>query len=179
MQGAIAIKEKILSDAKAEAERIIADAKERAEMIVDSGKAAAEAHVEKQQEIIDGIYNEVMTKRKVVTELECRKLRLNEKRKTLDEIFDIALTKLKNIDADKYRVLIKAMLKVRDSGDKVIISVKDKELLKGICPDADASGSFDKGIILSGASFDKNLTFENEMAAIKDEMEGEISREIG
>jgi len=180
MQGAEAIREKIIADANAEAESIVNAAKYKAETIIAAGKAAADAHTREQQVIIDGYYEGVIAKKKVATELECKKLRLNEKRRVLDEIFKTALDKLSNMDADKYRRLIKAMLdKHREKGDKVIISAKDKDILKDVCAGAEVSGDFGKGIILEGLSFDKNLTLENEIASMKGELETEIGRLIG
>ena len=177
MQGMDAIKDKIISDAKSEAAEIVAEAKKKAEAIIAVGEKETDEYIRAHVGDKDDMYVSLIQRRRVVTELECRKLRLREKRKALDGVFSAAYDKLKGMSDDRYRKLISAILKMHaEEGDKIIISKNDKAVLKDI--GAEATGNFEKGVILSGVNYDKNLTLESELNLLKDELETEIGKLI-
>lgn len=75
-----------------------------------------------------------------------------------------------------------------DDGDVVVISENDKNVLTKAVFDkisakigkkltlSDTFGNFKGGVMLLGKGVDKNLTFESELALLRDEVEPEVAK---
>lgn len=186
-----AIIDKIIGDAQAKADSFIADAKEKADEILSLSAEQCKAYLATSQTETYRMCEDVEARAKTVADLDARKLQLGAKSQILNRVFERALEKLKDLDGDRAKELLFAMLdKVAEDGDVVTVCESEKDLLtkdeisafaeqKGITLTlADEYGNFDGGLILTGKGVDKNLTYNVEIDALRDEVETEIAKEI-
>lgn len=186
-----AIIDKIIGDAQAKADSFIADAKEKADEILSLSAEQCKTYLATSQTETYRMCEDVEARAKTVADLDARKLQLGAKSQILNRVFERALEKLKDLNGDRAKELLFAMLdKVAEDGDVVTVCESEKDLLtkdelsafakkKGITLTlADAYGNFDGGLILTGKGVDKNLTYNVEIDALRDEVETEIAKEI-
>lgn len=188
MDGKDAIIGKILDDAYRDAEATIAEAKEQAKAILERAENDAKVYAEKQNALISKEREDLLKRRKTVSELEGKKLFLKAKQEILDACFKRALALIRGLSEKEYLKLIEGMLKEAADGDVVTAAACDKAVVTKEFIDAyakkrkiklvlsDEYGGFSGGIILSSIDVDKNLTLEVEIASLRAETEPEISK---
>lgn len=179
---------KILDDAYRDAQSTIAEAKEQAKAIQANAENDAKIFAEKQNASITAETEDLIKRRRTVSELEVKKLILKAKQDLLDACFNKAMQSVRALPKERYLKLIEGMLKEATDGDTVTVSVADKAYITKDFIEAYAKGrkislsinkdygDFLGGIILSSKGLDKNLTLEVEIAALRNEMEPEINR---
>jgi V/A-type H+-transporting ATPase subunit E len=179
---------KILSDADERAEGILRDAHQKA------GESIAKANADGREdrkiaETQASLKIPELKRRSVsVAELEVKKQALAARQQALGETFDKAVDKLCALPDDKYLAIISAMIKANATdGDVVVISSNDKKrittaYLASLAKEMGISltlsktfGDFKGGIILESSGCDKNMTFEVEMASLREEIEPKVS----
>ncbi len=185
-----AIVEKIICDAQHKAESFIDDAKQKADDILATTAEQCKAYLFSSKVETDRMCDDIESRSNTVAELDAKKLILGAKIKIIDAIFARALERVRELDEERYKALLIGMLNIAEDGDVITLSAREKELLtkddvdnfakkKGIkLTLSDKSGDFDGGMILSGKGVDKNLTFDTEIAIIRDEMETSIAKEV-
>lgn len=176
----------ILDGANAEAENVLAEAKKRVEQIkADDEEFAKKTEADKNNKIAE---NElaILSRRRLVAELDVRKAVLAKKQEKLAEAFKTALEQISSSEVS-YRAFITEILKQYASdNDTVVVSEKDKERIPASFVSAfakenklklsyRADGKFSGGVILEGGSYDKNMTLETVIDEFKKDNESRIA----
>ncbi len=185
-----AIIDKILSDARIKADAIIGEANEKADSIIAQAAEVCKAYIYNSKSETDAKALDIETRSKTVAELDAKKLQLAAKTQIINMVFDRALDKLRNLDTERYRALVFAMLENAVDGDTVVISQREKDIVtkdalnefakqRGIkLKLADEFGNFDGGIVIKSRGVDKNFTFEVEIQLLKEELETQVAKEM-
>lgn len=189
MDGQQKIIDKILSDAKHDAGEMLSEALKKAEALVAAKQAEVDAEYDISVEEARKAGEEVVRRRLTVADLEVKKLLLSAKKQAVDEAFEESLKKLLALPKEEYAALVESMIaSAADDGDVVVISENDKNVLTKAFFDkisakigkkltlSDTFGSFRGGVMLLGKGVDKNLTFESELALLRDEVEPEVAK---
>ena len=189
MDGQQKIIDKILSDAKHDAGEMLSEAWKKAEALVAAKQSEADAEYDLSVEEARKAGEEVVRRRLTVADLEVKKLLLSAKKQAVDEAFEESLKKLLALPKEEYTVLVGSMIaSAADDGDVVVISENDKNVLTKAVFDkisakigkkltlSDTFGNFKGGVMLLGKGVDKNLTFESELALLRDEVEPEVAK---
>lgn len=189
MDGQQKIIDKILSDATHDAGEMLSEALKKAEALVAAKQAEADAEYDLSVEEARKAGEEVVRRRLTVADLEVKKLLLSAKKQAVDEAFEESLKKLLALPKEEYAALVESMIaSAADDGDVVVISENDKNVLTKAVFDkisakigkkltlSDMFGNFRGGVMLLGKGVDKNLTFESELALLRDEVEPEVAK---
>lgn len=189
MDGQQKIIDKILSDATHDAGEMLSEALKKAEALVAAKQAEADAEYDLSVEEARKAGEEVVRRRLTVADLEVKKLLLSAKKQAVDEAFEESLKKLLALPKEEYTALVESMIaSAADDGDVVVISENDKNVLTKAFFDkisakigkmltlSDTFGNFKGGVMLLGKGVDKNLTFESELALLRDEVEPEVAK---
>lgn len=189
MDGQQKIIDKILSDATHDAGEMLSEALKKAEALVAAKQAEADAEYDLSVEEARKAGEEVVRRRLTVADLEVKKLLLSAKKQAVDEAFEESLKKLLALPKEEYAALVESMIAfAADDGDVVVISENDKNVLTKAFFDkisakigkkltlSDTFGNFRGGVMLLGKGVDKNLTFESELALLRDEVEPEVAK---
>lgn len=189
MDGQQKIIDKILSDAKHDAGEMLSEALKKAEALVAAKQSEADAEYDLSVEEARKAGEEVVRRRLTVADLEVKKLLLSAKKQAVDEAFEESLKKLLALPKEEYAALVESMIaSAADDGDVVVISENDKNVLTKAVFDkisakigkkltlSDTFGNFKGGVMLLGKGVDKNLTFESELALLRDEVEPEVAK---
>ncbi len=181
--------EKIIKDALEVSNENVSKAQKEADAILDAAKATAKEYADEILPKGDVQADEILKRRAMVANLDCKKIILSKKTELVDGVFDAVADTMRKKDKKAYVDLIKKMIKSSaDDNDVVVISKKDKEIITQKEIDSiskeigkklslsDKLGDFDGGVMLCGAKFDKNLTFELEFEQIKDEQEEKLAK---
>lgn len=189
MDGQQKIIDKILSDAKHDAGEMLSEALKKAEALVAAKQSEAAAEYDISVEEARKAGEEVVRRRLTVADLEVKKLLLSAKKQAVDEAFEESLKKLLALPKEEYTALVGSMIaSAADDGDVVVISENDKNVLTKAVFDkvsakigkkltlSDTLGNFRGGVMLLGKGVDKNLTFESELALLRDEVEPEVAK---
>lgn len=188
MDGQQKIIDKILSDATHDAGEMLSEALKKAEALVAAKQAEADAQYDLSVEEARKAGEEVVRRRLTVADLEVKKLLLSAKKQAVDEAFEESLKKLLALPKEEYAALVGSMIaSAADDGDVVVISENDKNVLTKAFFDkisakigkkltlSDTFGNFKGGVMLLGKGVEKNLTFESELALLRDEVEPEVA----
>ncbi len=189
MDGQQKIIDKILSDATHDAGEMLSEALKKAEALVAAKQSEADAEYDLSVEEARKAGEEVVRRRLTVADLEVKKLLLSAKKQAVDEAFEESLKKLLALPKEEYAALVESMIaSAADDGDVVVISENDKNVLTKAFFDkisakigkkltlSDTFGNFKGGVMLLGKGVDKNLTFESELALLRDEVEPEVAK---
>ncbi len=189
MDGQQKIIDKILSDATHDAGEMLSEAVKKAEALVAAKQAEADAEYDLSVEEARKAGEEVVRRRLTVADLEVKKLLLSAKKQAVDEAFEESLKKLLALPKEEYTALVESMIaSAADDGDVVVISENDKNVLTKAFFDkisakigkkltlSDTFGNFKGGVMLLEKGVDKNLTFESELALLRDEVEPEVAK---
>lgn len=189
MDGQQKIIDKILSDATHDAGEMLSEALKKAEALVAAKQSEADAEYDLSVEEARKAGEEVVRRRLTVADLEVKKLLLSAKKQAVDEAFEESLKKLLALPKEEYAALVESMIaSAADDGDVVVISENDKNVLTKAFFDkisakigkkltlSDTFGNFKCGVMLLGKGVDKNLTFESELALLRDEVEPEVAK---
>ena len=189
MDGQQKIIDKILSDATHDAGEMLSAALKKAEALVAAKQSEADAEYDLSVEEARKAGEEVVRRRLTVADLEVKKLLLSAKKQAVDEAFEESLKKLLALPKEEYAALVESMIaSAADDGDVVVISENDKNVLTKAFFDkisakigkkltlSDTFGNFKGGVMLLGKGVDKNLTFESELALLRDEVEPEVAK---
>lgn len=181
-----AIIRKIIDDADAVAEANVAKADETANQILARAQKQVDKYVEENSQKADKLYQEALQRGEIVANLDCKKILQSAKKAIIDKAFDEVLDA---VVADKktYLALVQKMiLSCCENGDVVVTAKGDDKLItKKLIADlakksgkslkkSDEAGDFKGGVILLGVKYDKNLTLELELSAIREKIESKI-----
>ena len=181
--------EKIIKDAIDVSNDNISKAQKEADEILAAANKTAKEYADAQLPKGDVQAEEIITRRAMVANLDCKRITLSKKTEIVDSIFNSVADYMRKKDKKTYLALITNMIKKSASdGDVVVICEKDKDIITqkeidAISKDAKKKltlsktfGDFDGGVMLCGEKFDKNLTFELEFEQIKEESEEKLAK---
>ena len=188
--GKEAILDKIQSDAQIHAKAIVEEANNKANEILAVVAEGCKAYLANTKSEIDSLEIDVANRSEAVAKLDAKKLILKAKTQIVDDTFKLALQKLQKLPKNKLTKVLMGMLNYAEDGDVITISANEKDIItkdvvsayakeKGIKLSLNKSfGDFDGGMMLSGSGIDKNLTFEVELALLRDTIEAEVAKEL-
>lgn len=189
MDGKDAIINKIISDAELKAEETVNSAEKYAEEVLKSAEEWAKNYTAVREDALKKDVDEIIARRKIVAELDVKKIVLNAKRETLDKIYAKAEELVAKSDKSAYlKLVIKAMEENAEDGDEVILSSDGVLTEKDITDSAVAKerkltvkktvGKFKGGVYLVGKTCDKDLTFHGMMQAVKERTLSETAKKV-
>lgn len=127
MSGAEKLKEKIITEAEAQAKRLLEEARQRADTIIANGER--EGTAKKDALLAQARIQAEERKRRALTiaGLDARKQILAAKEELIEDSFNQALARLQTLDREKYRELIFPMiLAAAQRGDEELIVAPDQ-----------------------------------------------------
>ncbi len=181
MDGKEAIVSDIVEKANQTAENVTAEARARRDETMD--KLKAELARKREQALTNARKDadDIVARRRTLSNLEARKTELAAKQRVIDAAFDEAAKKMLNMTDHIYREFIANLMeKFGEDGDKVIVAERDvkrlhPEWLESVCKETGKNFTFSDethagkgGIILSGVKCDKNLMFETMLDAARE-----------
>lgn len=189
------LKSKLIADAKAEAAKIIEEGRAEAERILAEAKKQAEKIKFEYQARADQEASEHVRRQVSLRELEARKAILAEKGKMIDEVFQKALTDLRERDRESgFSVTWKLLLDAIKTGDEeIILDAEDRKALpadfierlnshlrslgkKGEVRVSQETHNHGGGFILRRGRTETNSTFATLLAMVRDEIETDVAR---
>jgi V/A-type H+-transporting ATPase subunit E len=187
--------DKILADAGAEAEKITKEAQQK-EAAQQANLAAQLQQYNKQTETLaQKAAKDEESHILAAARMEIAKEFLAEKRKILDEIFELARRQLQSLPDDQYRNLItKLLLEAVETGDEEVIVDKneyriDQQFIDQINQKLSSSekanlrlsqdrADIEGGFILRRGKIKTNVSFDVLLAHARNELEIELAKEL-
>ncbi len=124
------IKARIEADAKAEAEEITGKYRDQADEVMKVAKAEVDKLEKATQSKIKTEETEILRRRKIVAELDVRKIQLGTKRDMIDKAFQEALSILSKMPGEKYVPFMTGLLdRSVSSGDETVYVGKEEKIL--------------------------------------------------
>ena len=187
--------EKIQADAKAEAEKIKKQADENQAAEQAKFDEQLKEHKEQTKALAEKLANEKKLHLLAATRMDIAKAKLAEKCSILDEVFQQAGDKLKNLPDDKYRQLVTSlMLEAVETGDEEVIIGKeekhiDAKLIEKVNSrlGADRKGNLKLseekipiggGFILKRDKIKTNVSFNVLLSRARKELEIDLAKEL-
>ena len=189
MEGKEAIIAKIIADAEKKAQEIVHAADEYAVSVKEQAEEWAKNYSVEQEKGLKTETAEIVARRKIVAELDVKKILLKAKQDVIDEVYALAEKKLCKIDKKTYlSVVLNKIEEFADVGDEVVLS------MDGVISEKDISesevfrrkklsvsktiGKFIGGVMLVGKVSDKNLTFHDMIIAEKEKNAPKIAKKL-
>ena len=179
---------RINDDAAAEAEKIIGEANSYAAACDEQAANQADEYKAEQLAICDEAIKTIVAGYKTLSAIESKKTYLAAKQAIAESVFSRAIEMLCALSEEKYLALISSLVeKYAEDGDEIVLSSsctlteKSVSALKAVSSrnlKVSKSGQFAGGIVLSGKKFDKDLTFEALVAALKEQTEEEVAKKL-
>ena len=189
MEGKEAIIAKIIADAEKKAQEILHTADEYAVSVKEQAEDWAKNYSAEQEKVLKNETAEIIARRKIVAELDVKKVRLKAKQDVIDEVYALAEQKLCKIDKKTYlSVVISKIEEFADEGDEVVLSM-DCVLTEKDISESDVFcrkklsvsktiGKFIGGVMLVGKVSDKNLTFHEIISAEKEKNAPKVAKKL-
>ncbi len=187
--GAKKLVERILLDAQSEADASVKEANEKAAEIREKGEKKLEKLKEEQSARVEETKTSILERSRTSAQLSARKSALTGRRKVIDDAFKATYAALGKMDDAKRGEILKAMLlQEADGGEAVFAGKFDKDTLKAMIADVNASlkaqgkaplatevGSADVeyGFLLKGDGYEKDCSF---LALLRDIRASEESK---
>ena len=184
MNGKENIINKILADADNKCAEILANAEMEAQEIADAARKVAQAEEQSLSHRLDVLAVERQRNAIAGADLEARKYKLNQKQQLIATCYDKALQELVKLPAKQKLELIGKILKsYAEKGETVCVAKPDKDIVTQKFLDGlglnltlgkqtiDSVG----GVVLVGATYDKDLTFEKLVAYSREQTEAKVA----
>lgn len=186
MDGKEAIIERIIGDAEKKADALLREAENGARESAREAEEWIGEYLSAQRKLLKEECENVVSRRKTVAELDCRKVLLNAKQEVISEVFARALKRAEAFDKSKYlRIVEKLCEDNAEEGDTVVLSenapLKEADVMslsvakKKKLKFGGADGRFGGGVMLVNDVCDKDLSFNAVLETHKDELEAEIA----
>ena len=177
--------DKILLDAKAEANAIVTAAEERsAKLLAESALRMENARKEVEEETQKKAES-ILEKRAADARLACAKILLEEKRATIDAVYELALQRLLSLaKEDAVRMCNQLLCRYAETGDTVYFAENfkyaDAVVALPVCKEkslqfATERMAIDGGMRLVGKIADKDLSFGALLNADRDENQASLA----
>lgn len=180
--------ERIISDAKAEADTLLAQTDDKAKKLLADAAARAETTRKQTENNVQDRVKTILEKREADARLESAKILLAEKGKTVDNVYRLALERLKTLSKEDCLQLYSTLLDTyAEEGDAVYFAanfayakeianlpIVEQRKLRVSMETLDIDG----GLRLIGKVSDKDLSFGALLAADKEENQAQLAREL-
>ncbi|MBR2374869.1 MAG: hypothetical protein IKA88_01125 [Clostridia bacterium] len=180
--------DRILSDAAAEAETIVKEAENKAQNLRAEASARAESAKIATETELQAKRESIFEKKRASARLDGAKILLGEKRKTLDAIYAMALSRLQTLEKeDCLRLTARLLEAYAETGDEIffaenfayveaaaklpIVGQKSLKIAEERLP-------IDGGMRLKGAKADKDLSYGALLAADRDENQAALAAKL-
>ena len=187
--------EKILADAGAEAEKIKAEAKEKAEQLQAELDAELTDFARQTETLVSAAARERKAQILAAARMEIAKDDLAAKKQLLDEVFERAVTAVKNLSDEEYHELMKKLIiEAVVTGDEEIVIGKDEKRIdqklvkeinrhlgsgfKGNLRLADDTVDIEAGFILRRGKIRTNAGIEVLLAPARENLESKLLAEL-
>lgn len=173
---------KILDDAGAQAEAVKENAHKKSEVVINN--KIKEAHDRKEKIIEKATAESEMMKDRVVSsaELKVRDEKLKAKQKVMDKVFLMAKESLNGLDEQDYISFLKSTMdKTQMKGKGSLLVPRGyKEKIESVLKDMEVSEDDDleSGFIIRDEDVIYNYTFDSLVDEIREELEGEIAKNL-
>lgn len=180
---------RLISDAEAKAGSIISEAEAKAKAVIASADDAKKSLLADTKKKGEAEGEELTRRRLSKADLDGKKDALSAKQKLVSKVYDDAIEAIKG--SKSYPQLLTAMIeKEAANGDEIQFALADKDLdhAKIVKVAADKKkikltlakdfGAFCGGVMIKGKDYDKNLTLEVEIAALRETGEAAIVKEL-
>jgi len=187
MNGKENIINKILADADNKCAEILATAELQAQETTNLAKAFADAETQSMSRRLETLAVERERNSLANADLEARKYKLSQKQRLIGVCYDKALNTLaKMSDKDKSAFIGKILKTYAEKGETVFVCKADKNVVTQKFLDGlnlglilgktylDSAG----GVILQGASYDKDLTLEKLVAHSREQTEARVAKAL-
>lgn len=188
MEGKEAIIARILGDAEKRAETILSEAENNAAASLGDAREWAERYKKAQRALLEKETESVVSGRKIVAGLDCRKVILRAKREVIDGVFSRALEKALNFGKERYLAVVERLIgENAEKGDVVFLAKSapfgEDELMalpvvKALGLQFGGRGDFDGGVYLTNGACDKDLSFRSIVAERKEELETVVAASV-
>jgi vacuolar-type H+-ATPase subunit E/Vma4 len=184
--GTTDIANKILADAEAEAQANLGVAKERANAVVEEAQAKALKLLSSAKQQAQKRCADIAERKAASTRLECAKINLSEQHRIIDGVYQKALKKLVDLNAEDTLAWVGRLLEAyAEEGDVIYfaqnflyaekvmsLAVVAKKKLTSAKERVNLSGGF----LLKGKDSDKDLSYAKLLADDKEENAGTVLR---
>ena len=189
MDGKEAIIKKIISDAEQKAAEITAAADKYAEEVTSGAEEWAKNFTSARETALKKEAEEIVERRKIVAELDVKKIALKAKRETLDKIYAETEKRLCAVDKKTYLAFVLKMIAANaEEGDEIVLSSDGVLTESDVLNSAVAKekkltvkktlGDFKGGVYLVGKTSDKDLTFHELTERKKEETLSETANKV-
>ena len=189
MEGKEAIINKIFLEANEKADALVKDAEDYALELKENAEIWSDKFSKEQNAAIKKDADEIVKRRKIVADLEVRKIILKAKQDAIGEVFDLVYKKLCGLSKSDYLEFVrKAIEDSCEDGDVIILSddgVLSPDDFKGFDFYAAKKlsvqkerGNFVGGVKLVGKFCDKDLTFKGIIESKKDDLAFGIAQKL-
>ena len=188
MEGKDAIIARIIGDAENRANVLLSEAEKSVSESMKDAEDWAENYKNTQRALLKEETEHLVSRRKTVAQLDCRKAMLRAKQEVIGAVFSRAQEKACSFGKEKYLAVIERLLTENaEEGDCVLLAesapfgeaelmnlpvAKERKLKFG------GKGDFAGGVYLTNDVSDKDLSFAAVIGARKDEMEAEIAKSM-
>ena len=180
--------DRILADATAEANAIVAEANAKAAKILAAAEAFAKRETAETERECQEYAKDLMEKKAAAARLESAKITLQEKRKVLDYVYAVALSRLKETVAkDPLAIYAVLLEKFAEQGDVVYfpegfahveaVAALPVFAKRGLQV-ASERANIDGGMLLVGEKADKDVSFASLIERDKEAHLAELAAEI-
>ncbi len=183
-----ALVERIKSGGRAEAEKIISDAEKYAEETIAAATRQAAEYAEKQRLSAETAANDILRGKRTLGAIEEKKILLGAKQSIVETVYLRVVQKLNKTTKAEFLALADRLIsKYAERGETAVLaancpaSAEEVEALasaKALGIKATGGGKFNGGIVLSGKTCDKDLSFAALCAAARESTEAEVAAEL-
>ncbi|MBO4323529.1 MAG: hypothetical protein J5836_02590 [Clostridia bacterium] len=183
-----ALIDRIISDGKEEALKIVSDAEKYAENIVSEAEKTAAEIIAKERAEAKRASEDVAAGKRTLSALEEKKILLRARQELVETVYLRAEQKLKKMNKEEFLAFTEKLVgEYAEAGETVIIAenspataeeVGELSSVKKLALKVAGGGAFGGGIILSGKTCDKDLTFAGLLESLRERTEAEIAAEL-
>ena len=183
-----ALVKKIVDDAAAKSQGILKDAEDYCRKAIAEAKSAAEEMKAAEASRAKNDADKIIENKQTLSSIETKKATLTYKREIVESVYSRTVELMKKMSKTEYSGLIEALIdKYAEKGDTVILSknaplsvdeVKKMKKVSSLSLAVEKTGAFDGGLVLSGAKFDKDLSFTALVEAVKEQTETEVAEKL-
>lgn len=188
MDGKDKIIEKILSDADNYRLNVLNKADRDYDLLVGAVKKEVEEELTKEEAFLNDEESKALKRKKVVADLDGKKLYLSKKTEAVNQVFLRALDKLCNLEKSAYTPVIYRLIKENAAKNATVVLSKNspvsaKEVLeldisKDLSLSVKENGNFRGGIVIESKVSDINLSFEAIIGDLKEKYETAIAEKL-
>lgn len=188
MDGKDKIIEQILSEAESYRLSVVTKADEEYSLAIDTATKKAEEIIATEEASLKKEEEEAIERKRIVASLDGKKLYLSKKTEAVDEVFSLALDKLKNLEKSAYRSVIYRLIKENaEENAKIVIAknsplskeeVLDFDVCKKLSLSVSCDGDFSGGVIIEGKTADINLSFEAIIDGLKEKYQTSVADKL-